>query len=238
MGGAWQVAAAWVRQNPHPLSLTERLVSAAGGFCGILAVLWVSGGILDLQGAAWVAASMGASAVLLFAVPHGALSQPWPVLGGHLVSAAVGVACARLIGDPWLAGPLAVGLAIGAMQTLRCIHPPGGATALAAVVGGPAVQALGWGYLVAPVLVNGVTILGIALLFNYPFRWRRYPLALAPAAAPAPAAPLPERMIAHSDLVYALSQIDSFIDVEEEDLLRIYALALGHGREGQEGGRV
>ena len=73
----------------------EKLISAAGGFAGILLVIWVSGHYLGMQGAAMLVASMGASAVLLFAVPGGALSQPWPVLGGHLVSALIGVAVHR-----------------------------------------------------------------------------------------------------------------------------------------------
>ncbi|MFX8373896.1 HPP family protein, partial [Acinetobacter baumannii] len=80
--------------------------------------------------------SMGASAVLLYAVPHGALSQPWAVLAGHAVSAVAGVAAARNISDPALAAAVAVGTAILAMHYLRAIHPPGGATALTAVVGG------------------------------------------------------------------------------------------------------
>ena len=130
-------------------------------------------------------ASMGASAVLLFAVPHGPLSQPWAVLGGHLVSAVVGVACTKVIAQPMLAAPVAVGLAIGTMHYLRCIHPPGGATALSAVVGGETVHQLGFHYVLTPVLLNATIILLVALLFNYPFPWRRYPLALAqrPAAA-------------------------------------------------------
>jgi CBS-domain-containing membrane protein len=101
------------------------------------------------------------------------------VFGGHLVSAAVGIACTKLIADPRFAGPLAVGLAIGAMHYLRCIHPPGGATALSAVVGGEAVHRLGFLYLFTPVLLNATVILLVALVFNYPFPWRRYPTALA-----------------------------------------------------------
>src|SRR5690625_7242859 len=80
-------------------------------------------------------ASMGATAVLLFAVPHGALSQPWAVVGGHVVSAIVGVTCQLLIPNLFWAAALSVGVAVAAMYYLRCIHPPGGATALAAEIG-------------------------------------------------------------------------------------------------------
>ncbi len=214
-----------------PVSHRERLASAIGGFVGILATITISSHYLDVAATAMIVASMGASAVLLFAVPHGALSQPWPALGGHLVSAVIGVGCARLVPHTGLAAALAVGLAIGAMHYLRCIHPPGGATALTAVVGGSGVHELGYAFVVTPVLMNIAVLLAVAVLFNYLFPWRRYPAALRPTppgAAPPPSEAYPP--IAHADLVAALSQIDSFIDVTESDLLRIYDLATQAGR--------
>lgn len=224
----------WTRlgkHDPHPASHAEKLISTIGGFVGILLVLIVSGRILDFHGAALVVASMGASAVLLFATPHSTLSQPWSLLGGHLVSAFIGVTCAKILANPFYAGALAVALSIAAMHYLRCLHPPGGATSLVAVVGGEPVRALGYGFLVTPVLANVLIILIVAIAANYPFRWRRYPHWLSlPAVQPAPAHALHAEkcMIAHSDLVYALSEIDSFIDVSEDDLLRIYQLAVRH----------
>src|SRR5258706_10586585 len=89
-------------------------------------------------------APMGASAVLLFAVPASPLAQPWSIIGGNLVSATVGVACAALIGNPVHAAALAVAVAVGAMFALRCIHPPSGAVALTAGLGGPAGHAMGF----------------------------------------------------------------------------------------------
>ncbi len=223
-----------LRQDDHPASHHEKLISALGGFIGILLVFWISAGVLDLHGAALVMGSMGASAVLLFAVPHGNLSRPWPLLGGHLLSGAVGVTCAQWLAEPLLAAPLAVALSIAVMYYLRCLHPPGGATALVAVVGGPQIHALGYGFLLEPVLVNVLVLLAAAVLVNYPFPWRRYPRALFPAAPPVPVATAragEELVIAHSDLVYALSELDSYIDVTEEDLLQIYALAVRHAVE-------
>lgn len=208
-----------------PVSHTERLVSALGGFLGILLILLVSSRFVEGTDAALIVASMGASAVLLFAAPHGALGQPWNVLGGHLVSAVIGVACVRYIPGMALAAAASVGLATGAMHYLRCIHPPGGATALTAVVGGASIQALGFQYVLTPVLINVAVILAVAVLFNALFHWRRYPASLS-GKAPLPAiARRHYGPIAHEDLVYALSQIDSFIDVTEDDLLRIYKLA-------------
>jgi CBS-domain-containing membrane protein len=216
-----------------PVSHAEKLVSALGGFAGIVSILLITQHFVG-PGGTLIVASMGASAVLLFAVPHGALSQPWPVLGGHLLSACIGVSCARVIPQPFLAASLAVGLAIGVMYYLRCIHPPGGATALSAVVGGASVHALGYQFVITPVLLNVLVILAVAMLFNYPFAWRRYPAALVSRhAQPPDTTPdrLPYSPIAHEDMVYALSQIDSFVDISEEDLLRIYALATGKERQ-------
>ena len=83
--------------NRQTVSHKERLITSFGSFCGILGVYFVSDALLHAQATALMVASMGASAVLLFAVPHSALAQPWNVMGGHLISALIGVSCARFI---------------------------------------------------------------------------------------------------------------------------------------------
>ncbi len=213
-----------IRATSH----TERLISVVGAFVGIGAVFVSSRYFLSGTGAFLVVASMGASAVLVFAVPHGPLSQPWPVLGGHLVSAIIGVTCAQLIPDPLLAAPLAVALAIGAMRYLACVHPPGGATALTAVIGGPGVAALGYGFVIAPVLVNVLALLISAIVFNWLFSWRAYPIYLDPLKRKRRGLPMKStnKSIERDDFVYALSKIDSFIDVNVDDLAKIYDLAI------------
>jgi len=209
----------------------EKLLSALGGFIAILGILLVSQHFVGSSGSQeLIIASMGASAVLLFAVPHGPLSQPWSLVGGHLLSAIIGVSCARYIEQPLLAASVAVGLAIGVMYYARCIHPPGGATALTAVIGGEAVHSLGYQFVLTPVLLNALLILAVAFFFNYPFVKRRYPASLARRIQKPVFIAESERPIDHSDFVYALSQMDSFVDVSEDDLLRIYALATGHAR--------
>ncbi len=216
-----------VRKLAYSVSERGQWISAAGGLLGMLAVWWISDLLLDSQGAVLVASSMGSTAVMLFAAPLGPMSQPWPLIGGHLVSALTGVACVHWLGsDHVMTAPLAVGLAIAAMYSLRCLHPPGGATALGAVLGGETVHALGYGYVLSPILLNALAILAVAVAFNYPFARRRYPQCLH-RRSEASAAPVEESMIPHSSLVYALSQIDTFVDVSEDDLQRIYALALG-----------
>lgn len=169
----------------HKTGHLEKILAAVGGFFGILVVVLISSHYLGHEGVTWIAASMGASAVLVFAVPHGPLSQPWPLVGGHVLSAIVGVICAWLIPDLMIAAASAAALAILVMQYLRCIHPPGGATALAAVVGGEGIQALGFQYVITPILVNVLVLLLMGVLFNYPFPWRRYPTALARISKPA-----------------------------------------------------
>lgn len=198
-----------------PVSRLEKLVSTFGGLIAILLVVVISRGAMHLDGAGMIIASMGASAVLLFAVPHGALSQPWPVIAGHTFSALIGVTCATYIPDPYLAAGFAVGLAIGAMHQFKCIHPPGGATALTAVLGGQQVAALGYSFVLFPVMLNAVTMVVVAIAFNCCFHWRRYPAALnAPAKKNTPA-------ITHEAVVEALRSLDSFVDVTEEDLIRL-----------------
>ena len=216
-----------------PASHTERIVSAIGGFTAILFIIQISQWVLGPIGASVIVASMGASAVLVFAVPHGPLSQPWPVFGGHLLSAFIGVSCASIIPNEIIAGSLAVGLAIGAMYYLKCIHPPGGATALAAVIGGESTHQLGYQFLLTPVLLNVLIILLVGFMFNYLFSWRRYPALLHRKTIKKQADLCTEIYsgITHEDFVYALSEIDSFIDISEEDLLRIYDLATRKSQE-------
>lgn len=221
-----------MKRIAYSASDLEHWVSAATSLLGILAVLCASLLWPGTSGAPLAVASIGASAVLLFAVPHGALSQPWPLFGGHLLSALIGVSCYRSLGDGALSASIAVSLSIFAMYALRCLHPPGGATALFAVLGGPSAHALGYGYALHPVLLNASVLFAAAVALNAPFPWRRYPhhwipLSLFQAPSPDIHASTPEKaMIPHSSLVYALSQLDTFIDVDEDDLQRIYALAM------------
>jgi hypothetical protein len=206
----------------------EKLISGLGGFVGILVVLVVTRQFVGDQDAALIVASMGASAVLLFAVPHGPLSQPWALIGGHLFSAFIGVTCNMLIPETFVAAACAVGIAITAMHYLRCIHPPGGATALTAVVAGPGVQKMGYLYIVTPVLLNVVVILVIAILFNYLFHWRRYPASLAvkgDEAKPDQNANVREPVISRQSLEYALQRFNMVVDVSHDELERIYELA-------------
>jgi CBS-domain-containing membrane protein len=162
---------------------------------------------------------MGASAVLLYAVPHGPLSQPWPLIGGHTISAIIGVASAKYIADPVLATSVAVGASIGAMHQLKCIHPPGGATAFTAVLGGQAIRELGFSFVLFPVLTNALVMLVLAIAINYPFRWRRYPADLIQRRNENEIERDTISEETHQNIFSAIRSLDSFVDVSEQDLL-------------------
>ena len=120
--------------------------------------------------AIWLVAPLGASAVLVFAVPASPLAQPWSVVGGNTISALMGVLCVHLIDDPALAAGVAVAAAIVAMFALRCLHPPGGAAALLAVL----THASSFDFVLFPVLVNSVLLVLVGIVYNTA-TGRRYP---------------------------------------------------------------
>ncbi|OJH85157.1 putative transmembrane protein [Serratia marcescens] len=171
-----RVARLW----PHPLAVGKRemLISSVGAGLGLMLAGWISHFILG-EVNLWFIAPMGASAVLLFGVPNSPLAQPWSIVGGNALAATVGVSVGLLIPDPGLACGAAAAVAIGLMFKLRCLHPPGGAVALTAILGGPGIHQMGYHFVLYPVLLNSV------LLRRWPFcsitwpgdatrtRWRR-----------------------------------------------------------------
>lgn len=207
-----------------PVSHLERAVCTLGGIVGIFIMTMFEKDVVGETGAAMVIASMGSSAVLLYAVPHGALSQPWAVIVGHVSSAVVGVTCAKFVPDVTLAAGLAVGLSIGAMHYLRAIHPPGGATAMTTVVAGQQVHDLGYQFVVTPVLTNSLLMVAIAIAFNAAFHWRRYPASLGKSLTAAAGTGSAAGEIAHADFMSALRSIGTFIDIDEADFLRLREL--------------
>lgn len=213
----------------NSVSTAEILASTLGGFVGIFLISWVSYHFTGASGAALIVPSMGASAVLVFAVPHGKLSQPWAVVAGQLSSAFVGVLCYLLIPNMFLAAGMAVGLAIGTMHVLRCIHPPGGATALAAVIGSAEIHALGFEYIFTPVLLNTVIILVTAFVFNSFFPWRRYPTSMMRFSdAPLMQNKKSSRFIDKEYIERALADIDLVVDLNADDLQKLFALTIEH----------
>lgn len=206
----------------------EVLLSTLVSFGGIALVIATSRYFAGDAGAPFLVASMGASAVLLYAAPSSPMAQPWPLVGGHIVSAVIGVTCARYVSDAMTAGALAVSLSILAMYYLRCLHPPGGAAALVAVAGGPGIHALGYHYVLAPVALNAGVMLGAALLLN---RWmlrRHYPTVLREHGSHRPACDSP---LNEQDIGSALHALDTYVDVTRDQLAEIFTLALSHAKK-------
>mgnify|MGYP003681895389 CR=1 FL=1 len=145
------------------MSNREVVVSIAGAFVATLLASFFSYTILSAEQTPIILASTGASAMLIFGVPHSPVSQPWHLVGGHLVSAIVGVTCQKLILNPILASSIAIAFAMLCMHYLRCMHPPGGATAVTAVIGGEQVEALGYAFVLLPVFFNAIILLSIAM---------------------------------------------------------------------------
>lgn len=145
----------------------ERIRASCGALLGILLTASISHQILgDASQLPFLIAPMGASAVLLFALPSSPLAQPWSILMGNSISAGVGVVIATLLGSTPLAAAIAVALATAAMFATRSLHPPGGAIALSAVIGGPAIHEQGFLFVFSPVGINSLALLSLAILFN------------------------------------------------------------------------
>lgn len=205
-----------------PVSVSERLRASIGALVGLLITGLVASFALNSpHDLPLLIAPMGASAVLLFAVPSSPLAQPWSIMGGNTIAALIGVACGMVISEPIVAAALAAGLAIAAMMALRCLHPPSGAVALTAVLGGPAIHDAGFGFVLWPVGLNSLLLLVAALVFNN-LTGRRYPhLVPTPAAnvhRTTDVAPSARLGFTGADLNAVLQQYDQVIPVATDDL--------------------
>lgn len=217
---------AWLKSFwPAPVSASklERFYGCAGAFIGLLCTGWLCRHFLG-ESSPWLIAPMGASAVLLFAVPSSPLAQPWAIIGGNLTSALVGVACATWLGHSGLAAALAGGLAIGAMFFLRCLHPPGGAVALTAVLGGQAISELGYQFVLYPVALNSILLLTVALLFNNLLRSRYPHRHVEHANIHKTSDPLPRDRLGFTreDLDAVLEARGELLDISKDDLEEVF----------------
>ena len=205
---------------------TERLRSATGALVGIFLTGVLSAWALGATASAvLLMAPMGASAILLFGVPASPLAQPWPVVAGNLIAAAIGVSCAKLVAAPVPAAATAIFLAMAAMFALRCLHPPSGAVALTAVLGGPEIHASGYGFVLTPVGLNTLLLLGAAVLYNN-LTGRRYPHAQqAEVQHPQRTADMvPSARLGFSvdDLQAVLADYNQVLDVSIDDLEALF----------------
>ncbi|HFC91606.1 MAG TPA: HPP family protein [Leucothrix mucor] len=221
-------------------SLKEKMLSGFASLLAISLVLFSSSFFLLTEDTPWIVASMGASAVLLFAVPLGPLSQPWSFVGGHLLSGFIGITVAKLVPDMLIASALAVSLAIFVMYVTSCLHPPGGATALSAVVGSSAVHDLGYAYLVTPVALNVFVMLVFALFINNLLPGRYYPNTLKAYREEKNKSLGDDKIqaslsISRENIKYALKEMGEFVDISNDNLGRIFNLSAAHARRQRMG---
>jgi CBS domain-containing membrane protein len=216
----------WLRGfQPLPMRVDarERARVVAGALFGIGLTAVLGHWFADPSQSVWIIAPMGASAVLVFGVPASPMAQPWAVVGGNVVAAAVGIACVHLIPDVHLAAAVAVSVAIGAMFVLGCLHPPGGASALLMVL----TQTSDPSAILFPVLLNAVALTAAGVLYNS-LTGRDYPHALTPA----PKVATPASRFAQADLDFALSRFNQVLNVSRDDLEQLlnYAESAAYDR--------
>lgn len=154
----------------------EHFWSFLGAFTGIGLIAFLQSNILGKAETIFLIGSFGASSVLIYGAIQSPLAQPRNLIGGHLISAIIGVSIRLLMPDIiWLTAPLAVALSIVGMQITKTLHPPGGATALIAIIGGEKIKTLGYLYVLSPVLSGTLILFVVALVFNNLTPKRRYP---------------------------------------------------------------
>ena len=212
--------------DPVNLSIKAKLVSLLACFCSIFFIALMTKVVSPWPGYPMIVASMGASAIILFFIPGSPLAQPWPFVGGQLVSAVVGITCALNISETSAAAATAVCFSVFLMLLLRCMHPPGAATSLAPIMAGTSITSLGYSFVLVPVAVNVFTMLFLVVVIN---RWvmdRDYP------------SPLPVKKVrnqrhsviepshhvgfSEQDLSLALKESDVFIDMTHAELGHLF----------------
>lgn len=158
------------------VDFTEHFWAFIGSFIGLGIITYLQYQQFSQSDFVFLIGSFGASCVLVYGVIQSPLAQPRNLVGGHLVSAIIGVTIQKLLPELiWIAAPLAVSLSIVFMQITKTLHPPGGATALIAVTGSAEIKNLGYIYVISPVLSGALILLIIALIFNNLTSKRSYP---------------------------------------------------------------
>ena len=146
-----------------PVSWLEKMRSVLGAFIGLMLVFTIAKYLGELSGVdEWLMASLGASALLVFALPGSPMAQPWAVIAGNTLSALVGILCFQLLGDALITLPLAVALSILGMFILRCLHPPAAAVALIAVLG----HIGHYRYAFFPVMVDSILLILVGAIYS------------------------------------------------------------------------
>ncbi|HVJ02853.1 MAG TPA: HPP family protein [Sphingomonas sp.] len=211
---------------------SDRIVACIGAtICLALTIVVCSQFPMALYNLPIIVAPLGASAVLVFAVPSSPLAQPWSVVGGNTISALVGVLAFQYVPDHTVAAGVAVGGAILAMSLCRCLHPPGGAAALTAVIGAQDIHMAGLTFAFAPVALNSIALVSLGMFFHR-VSGHSYPHVAAPAGPPLQASGL------HlEDIDRALAELPDSFDISREDLDLLLSRAEIHALERRAAGQ-
>lgn len=208
------------------LGAHDKWLTILATFVAILVVAFVGHELITPYQHPVLVASMGASALMLLVIPNSPLAQPYPFVAGHLISAAAGVVCAATFKDIYLGAAFTVSLSLLGMFLFNCLHPPGAAAALVPILSADH-QALGMEYLLLPVLINVITLLTLAWVMNRYVLKKDYPVRQQPQRVhdhhvddPSPMARLGIRP---DDLHEALSHFNAYLDITEQDLIKLYA---------------
>ena len=195
--------------------MRDRAIACGGALLCIGLATLICAVVSDLSGSSlMLVAPIGASAVLMCAVPASPLAQPWSIVGGNTVSALMGLCVGSLVHEPVLAAGLAVSAAIAGMSVARCLHPPGGAVAL---LGASAASGAGWMFALTPVAADSTVLVALGWLFHR-FSGHTYPhrpmMGRTASVSPPEMAP----SFQPQDLEGALADMGDVFDIAPEDL--------------------
>lgn len=208
-----------LKPNFKVLPFKDRVLCGLGALIGLAISSLISWYVLGGFNA-WYIAPMGATSVLLFAVSASPLSQPWNLIIGNSIASIVGVSCAIFIAEPTLAFSLAVALAIFLMMSTDSLHPPSGAVAITAVMGGDSVHQLGYAFILYPVLLNSILLLIVAVIYNR-MLGKKFPQVAQINIRSKDPTPTQKVTIQPQDIKDALADQTELLDISEYDLQKI-----------------
>jgi CBS domain-containing membrane protein len=228
MSALREFAQRYLIPDAAPLSPAERWRSTLAALLGMLLIQGILAVLPAQPGISYLLAPLGASSVILFVLPHSPLAQPWSLVGGLFLPAIIGLLCGTWIQPAFLAVAVALALAVWITAWLRCIHPPGGAMAVVF-----AISATQQPVSLTTALLNIGAALIAVLFVNNLIPGRHYPQC-APKQTVAQKPRPRQGSVRHEDLQHALQTIDAYIDISEDDLVRIYDLATNHAHQRHE----
>lgn len=222
-----------LKPNFKVLPFKDRVLCGLGALIGLAISSLISWHVLGGFNA-WYIAPMGASSVLLFAVPASPLAQPWNVVIGNIIAGVIGVSCALFIAEPTLAFSLAVALTIFLMMSTDSLHPPSGAVAITAVMGGESIHQLGYAFVFYPVLLNSILLLIVAIIYNR-MLGKQFPQVAQINTRSKDPTPTQKVTIQPQDIKDALADQTELLDISEYDLQKIILKAQENANARQVG---